>query len=247
MALKPETIIYTDGSCKRNPGPGGWAAIVITDEGKTIKEHCGYETKTTNNRMELMAVIKGLEALRGLHLVTVLSDSKYVTDAFNKNWINSWKSLGWERKDGELQNADLWKTLDRLVQKHTCKFEWVRGHANNKYNERADKLAVKESHIADKELSSAAPEPIPADIATDDATDDAGHSFADVDCEEIYEEGDFETALHCLDAVIKNHNLAEFGTKMPCGNHEWCGYCGTEKAYECAYAYMKHQKDKENI
>lgn len=96
MSVKPEAVIYTDGSCLGNPGPGGWASIVIV--GGTTQEMSGGDPSTTNNRMELLGVINGLKSLRGPHIVKIFSDSKYITDAFNKYWLKSWKKNGWKRK-----------------------------------------------------------------------------------------------------------------------------------------------------
>ena len=241
MSIKPEAIIYTDGSCLGNPGPGGWAAIVVSD-GKEI-ELVGGDRHTTNNRMELLGVISALKALRGPHIVTVHSDSKYVTDAFNKSWLRSWKANGWARKDGELLNSDLWKELDKLATKHSCTFNWVKGHAGNEYNERADKLAVAESkrQAAGKGTVPASEiEPL-FDVAEGETP------FSDIPCETVYAEDDGEFALYCLDALLKENNLKEYGHKQPCGAHEWCENCGGMEAYECAYAYMKHQKVREGI
>ena len=104
MSVKPEAVIYTDGSCLGNPGPGGWASIVIV--GGTTQEMSGGDPSTTNNRMELLGVINGLKSLRGPHIVKIFSDSKYITDAFNKYWLKSWKKNGWKRKDGPLKNEE---------------------------------------------------------------------------------------------------------------------------------------------
>ena len=132
--------IYTDGSCKRNPGPGGWGAILVY--GKYEKELSGGEKETTNNRMELMAAIAGLEALREVCRVTLYSDSKYLVDAFNEGWVDSWRQHGWRRGKDELKNPDLWKKLYELTEKHEVTFIWVKGHDGHPYNERCDRLAT---------------------------------------------------------------------------------------------------------
>ena len=134
--------IYTDGACSGNPGPGGWAAILRY--GSREKELSGGEAETTNNRMELMAVISALSALKRPCDVELFTDSQYIERAINEHWLEAWKKRGWRRKDGELKNAELWQALDELIKKHSVKFSWVRGHDGNEYNERCDALAVKE-------------------------------------------------------------------------------------------------------
>lgn len=135
-----EVIIYTDGACSGNPGPGGWAAI-LTCNG-VEKELSGSEAQTTNNRMELTAVISGLEALKRPCRVIIVSDSSYVCNAVNKNWLKNWKAKGWKRSGGELLNVDLWQKLDSLLAVHEISFEWIKGHDGHPYNERCDTLAV---------------------------------------------------------------------------------------------------------
>lgn len=136
-----EVEIYTDGACSGNPGPGGYG--VILKYGSHIKEISGAFENTTNNRMELMAVIKGLEALKYPCRVTVYSDSRYLIDAMNKGWVKRWAARGWKRSNGEpAQNADLWQRILKLSEIHQIKWVWVKGHAENEYNNRCDKLAV---------------------------------------------------------------------------------------------------------
>lgn len=133
-------IMYTDGACLGNPGSGGYGTILMY-EGK-IKELSGGFSITTNNRMEILAVIKGLEALKQPCNVVVYSDSKYVVDAINLKWLDSWKKKNWRKSNRELvQNPDLWKRLDALMQVHKVQFIWVKGHDGNPENERCDKLA----------------------------------------------------------------------------------------------------------
>jgi len=135
-----EVQIYTDGACRGNPGRGGWGAILVY--GKYEKELSGGERETTNNRMELMAAISGLEALKEDCAVTLYSDSKYLVDAFLLGWVESWRQSGWRRGKDELKNPDLWMRLYELTKKHTVKFEWVKGHNGHGYNERCDALAT---------------------------------------------------------------------------------------------------------
>jgi len=133
--------IYTDGACRGNPGKGGWGAILVY--GGREKELSGGEPVTTNNRMELMAAIAALEALKEPCEITLTSDSKYLTDAINKGWLESWKKNGWRKADkSAVLNAELWQRIDSLLKKHDVTFVWVRGHAGHSYNERCDLLAT---------------------------------------------------------------------------------------------------------
>jgi ribonuclease HI len=134
--------IYTDGACSGNPGPGGWG--VILKYGDIEREISGGEKQTTNNRMELMAVIKALEALKEPCKVALYTDSQYIVNAVNKGWLKSWKAKSWKRKDGELKNPDLWQRLDKLLSVHEVSFIWVKGHADNEFNNRCDALAVEQ-------------------------------------------------------------------------------------------------------
>lgn len=128
--------LFTDGAAKGNPGPGGYGAILRS--GANEKELSGGFFHTTNNRMELMAVIVGIEALNASCELRVVSDSKYVVDAFNKRWIEGWKRRGWAK----VKNPDLWKRLLKAMEGHKVHFEWVRGHNSHPENERCDVLAV---------------------------------------------------------------------------------------------------------
>ncbi len=135
--------LYTDGACSGNPGPGGWGAILMFGEHR--KELSGGERRTTNNRMELTAVIRGLEELKEPCIVELYSDSKYVIDALEKGWAKGWKARGWVKSDKKpALNPDLWERLLDLCGVHTVKLHWVKGHADNPYNNRCDKLAVSE-------------------------------------------------------------------------------------------------------
>ena len=135
--------IYTDGACSGNPGPGGWGAIL--EYMGHEKELSGGEQNTTNNRMELTAVIKALQALKEPCTVELYSDSKYVLDALQKGWAVSWRKKGWIKSDKKpALNPDLWETLLNLVEKHDVRYHWVKGHASNPKNNRCDELAVNE-------------------------------------------------------------------------------------------------------
>lgn len=133
--------IYTDGACRGNPGKGGWGAILVY--GKHEKEMSGGEKETTNNRMELTAAIKALEALKEPCEITLYSDSKYMIDSITKGWAESWRKKGWKKADkSPALNPDLWETLLDLLTVHTVEFIWVRGHNGHAYNERCDTLAT---------------------------------------------------------------------------------------------------------
>ena len=149
MAEINEVTIYTDGACSGNPGPGGWAAILMAGGAK--KELSGGEKDTTNNRMELMAVIEGLNALKRPCKVDIYSDSAYVVNAFEQNWIDKWIRNGWKNSaKAEVANSDLWKRLLELTSTHNVTFHKVKGHADNEFNNRCDELAVAEwKRIAD--------------------------------------------------------------------------------------------------
>lgn len=135
--------IYTDGACSGNPGPGGWGAILCYNG--TEKELSGGEAMTTNNRMELTGVISALRALKEPCIVELYSDSKYVVDALAKGWAVSWRSRGWVKADKKpALNADLWQELLTLTEKHRVDCHWVKGHADNPYNNRCDALAVRQ-------------------------------------------------------------------------------------------------------
>lgn len=132
--------LYTDGACSGNPGRGGWCAILQV--GNHEKVLSGGEEETTNNRMELSAVIAGLEALTRPCEVTVVSDSKYVCDAFNKGWLDSWQKNNWRKSNKKpVLNVELWKRLLEQTSVHDVKFEWVEGHAGHPQNERCDQVA----------------------------------------------------------------------------------------------------------
>ena len=133
--------LYTDGACSGNPGPGGWGAIL--EYMGSEKERSGGESSTTNNRMELTAVIAGLSALKEPCIVELYSDSKYVIDGLQKGWAESWKKRGWIKSDKKpALNPDLWEKLLELTHIHQMRYHWVKGHADNPKNNRCDELAV---------------------------------------------------------------------------------------------------------
>ena len=135
--------IYTDGACSGNPGKGGWGAVLVY--GNKEKEISGANADTTNNRMELTAVIEALKILKEPCNVTLTTDSKYVCDAINQEWVYSWKKNNWKKADKKpALNVDLWEKLLELLEMHNVTFVWVRGHNGHPYNERCDTLAVNE-------------------------------------------------------------------------------------------------------
>ena len=136
----PEVIIYTDGACSGNPGPGGWGVLMVFGEHQ--KELSGGERSTTNNQMELTAAISGLEALTQPCNVTLYTDSQYVKNGIT-DWINGWRKNGWKTAKGKpVKNQDLWRRLDDAIKLHNIKWAWVKGHAGHTENERVDRLAV---------------------------------------------------------------------------------------------------------
>lgn len=141
-AAQPHVELYTDGACSGNPGPGGWAYILRHPATGKETEGSGGEAQTTNNRMELRAVIEGLTLLKKPSLVDLTSDSQYVLKGL-KEWMKSWKARGWKTADKKpVKNQDLWEQLDALQSLHTLRFHWIRGHNEHPENERCDQLAV---------------------------------------------------------------------------------------------------------
>ncbi|HEX9029669.1 MAG TPA: ribonuclease HI [Anaerolineales bacterium] len=138
MNDRPFVIIYTDGACEPNPGPGGWAALLLA--GGQEKVLTGSELKTTNNRMELTAAVQALKALKKPCLVEFYTDSEYLRRGITE-WLPGWRRRNWRRKDGALANVDLWQALDAAIGSHDIHWNWVRGHAGNRENERVDRLA----------------------------------------------------------------------------------------------------------
>ncbi len=145
MSTPKKITIYTDGACSGNPGPGGYGAILVF--GDKRKEISGGYKNTTNNRMEMLAVIKALEALKESCAVTIVSDSKYVVDSVTKGWAARWKQNNWKKSDkSKAANPDLWEKLLSLLEKHHCEFKWIEGHAGHPENERCDEIAVGAAH-----------------------------------------------------------------------------------------------------
>ena len=131
--------IYTDGACSGNPGIGGWGAVLMFNGFE--KRISGAENSTTNNRMELLAVINGLSCLKEKCEVEIFSDSAYVVNAYLQNWVDNWKANGWKKQKSSIKNLELWKQLDSLVNFHNVKFIKVKGHSDNAYNNECDKMA----------------------------------------------------------------------------------------------------------
>lgn len=139
----PEVHIFADGACSGNPGPGGWGAVLKCPELNMEKRLSGGEAATTNNRMELTAVIQGLSVLRRPCRVVVTTDSRYVVDAFQKGWLVNWQRNGWRTASKQpVKNEDLWRRLMEAMRPHKVRWEWIRGHADHPENELADGLAV---------------------------------------------------------------------------------------------------------
>jgi ribonuclease HI len=143
--MKKQVYIYTDGACSGNPGPGGYGAILRYKNSQ--KEISGGEKSTTNNRMELTGVIKALEALKEPCRVRLYTDSQYIVNAVNNGWVKRWRDAGWMRNKKEpAQNSDLWERVLELLEIHEVEFFWVKGHAENEFNNRCDTLAVAEAN-----------------------------------------------------------------------------------------------------
>lgn len=138
MSQLPKVSIYTDGSCDVNPGPGGWAALLRWNDRE--EELSGHASETTNNRMELSAALHALEALKEGSQVSLFTDSEYLKRGISE-WLPNWRARGWKRKKGKLANADLWKALDRAIQPHEIDWNWVKGHAGHRDNQRVDRMA----------------------------------------------------------------------------------------------------------
>ena len=137
MTIEP-IIIYTDGSCDTNPGPGGWAALIIM--GGEEKMLCGSAAASTNNRMELKAAIEALKSIAAKNPIILYTDSQYLKKGVME-WMENWKSRNWKRKGGKLANVDLWKELSKETERHSIEWRWVKAHAGHKYNERVDRKA----------------------------------------------------------------------------------------------------------
>jgi ribonuclease HI len=140
MTDLPHVMIYTDGACEPNPGPGGWAALLIF--GRREKELSGAESHTTNNRMELTAAVQALGTLSQAARVDFYTDSEYLRRGITE-WLPDWRRRGWKRKTGKLANIDLWQALEAALEEHDISWHWVRGHAGDRFNQRVDSLARK--------------------------------------------------------------------------------------------------------
>jgi ribonuclease HI len=145
---RPKVVIYTDGACQGNPGPGGYGAVILQNQHR--KEISGGYRRTTNNRMELMAAIEGLRVLPEPSDVTLYTDSRYLADAINLHWVDGWKKRNWRKSTKEkVLNVDLWKRLIQELDRHKVTIKWVEGHAGVLENERADRLSVQASQKSD--------------------------------------------------------------------------------------------------
>jgi ribonuclease HI len=159
----PVVKIFTDGSCHPNPGPGGYAAIIVTGEGR--REISQGFTRTTISRMELAGAIMALSTLQEKSRVTICSDSQYVVNAFKKGWIGKWVAMGWRTTEGKVKNVDLWKALLSFAEFHDVTFQWVKGHSGHPENERCDVLA-KEARLGEGKLTDAGYEAILREAAS---------------------------------------------------------------------------------
>jgi len=138
-----DVTIYTDGACSGNPGPGGWAAILIPENNRDAEKRTGGEPHTTNNRMELTAALEALRALDEPASVTLHTDSAYLSNAFNEGWLDSWQENDWQTSSNDdVKNKGLWQALLQEADRHDVEWVWVKGHADNELNNKADELAV---------------------------------------------------------------------------------------------------------
>jgi len=168
--------MYTDGACSGNPGPGGWGVVLMS--GELYKELHGGEHNTTNNRMELLAVISGFRALKRACEVDVYSDSAYVVNAFLQGWVDGWIKNGWRSKSGAVKNPEVWQELLAVMKGHVVRWHKVKGHADNKYNNRCDELA----RLAIKELPPAPTEAVTAPTLLERSVQDAREGEERADC-----------------------------------------------------------------
>ncbi|WGL58486.1 ribonuclease HI [Pigmentibacter sp. JX0631] len=151
--MTSQVTLYTDGACSGNPGPGGWACVLLYNELR--RRISGYEQYTTNNKMELTGVIKGLESLTRPMPVLIITDSQYVKNGFTEKWLENWQKNGWKTKSGKpVKNIELWMQLSLLQRKHHLSWQWVKGHSGNEYNDMCDELArnaiIKKNGIDEK-------------------------------------------------------------------------------------------------
>lgn len=240
--------LYTDGSCIGNPGPGGWAAVLIT--GHEEEKISGGHPLTTNNRMELMSVIEGLKLVPSNERIAVFSDSKYIVDAFNQKWIYGWRKNGWTRSAGELKNKDLWMELYDLVSVRSVSFFWVKGHDGNKYNEICDQIASQmslyyQSHSEDQNPRSdcvvetgAVGSQIDFSLFPDeDSSIDSDNNLHQTGVDPSNDFADVERVYAALDHLL---GLTYFHNRTRlCGVQPFCDFCTGDLNYPCARAYVK--------
>lgn len=250
-------IIYTDGACSGNPGPGGWGSILLID-GQEIPLS-GGEPNTTNNRMELTGVIRALQKLGNEpYYVTLHSDSKYVTDAINKGWLKSWKANGWTRNGEELKNAELWQQIDKLLLKHQVDFRWVKGHNGNLYNEKCDKLATTKAKEYETVCAMDTEENEREYIFAQSSLPGWGCHQTMTDAEKrrpsAVSEAD-ETRIRsavmaeflpALDASLLLYHNAAYGLDYPCGAFPYCKRCNADVEHSCALAYLAERNNPES-
>jgi len=243
-------VLYTDGACLGNPGPGGWAYAFVVN-GKEETSRVGGAPETTNNRMELMAVINGLSGLEKGCSLTVCSDSQYVINAFAKGWVEKWRASGWTRSGDELANRDLWQTLYLLARSYTIEWKWVKGHAGDRFNELCDQRASQaareyadraRAHVPSEREDPAEPlaEAEPEQMAlTEAAKPDDGEK------ESLKKlEGALTDTLFVLDMSLIHANKRDYGLETPCGACPWCDLCTEQMpqdgGYCCAKAYVAY-------
>jgi len=212
-AEKNKIQIYTDGGCEPNPGPGGFGAVLM--HSKKRKEISGGFRLTTNNRMELLAAISGLELLKESCAVTLYSDSKYLVEAMTLGWAKNWKQKGWWRKGERVPNADLWGRLLALCETHQVKFEWVRGHAGNIENECCDRLSSAALKGANLQI----------DTGYENKSDNAVRPA-------LKEEG--EPCWKCTTPVVKQKSKPKPGREYYFEYYLWCPKCNATYEVEAA-------------
>lgn len=263
MFGEKKASIYTDGSCLGNPGPGGWGAVILIDGSK--QSLSGGDYYTTNNRMEMSAVINALDSLPGDGFkIDLFSDSQYVINPFNKNWIRKWKRDGWTRGGEELKNSDLWQILYQAASRHEITWHWVKGHAGNHFNELCDQMAVAKS----KEYENFGPPPeenpflpreqeleqmtlderIPTIYVEDDESVVASGICNDgiIDEPASPQEMAVPDEIAALDTFMQNTHKVQDGMNRPCGLYEYCDYCSdaTATPCPCAIAYLNFYRHK---
>ena len=233
--MENQIEIYTDGSCLGNPGPGGWASVVIED-GKE-RWLSGGDPDTTNNRMEMMAVLSALKSLQVGISATIFTDSQYVVNAIKKGWLDGWKRNSWCLSNGgPVRNQDLWKEMDDLLKERTCTFQWVRGHNGNPYNEKCDKIAVGEAKKQQKTEHLPTLEENNHNDAPPQSASEARYTVDD--------------AMFNLDILLTriSQNLCD-GITRACAAFDWCDFCvdAQNEDHPCAVAYIEYNKKRSKI